>query len=63
MSAPSVATPRGSSVQVVRQMAQLLPDDSQRCECPVPPERANGVCNVDAMRITAADYTSGRRLL
>lgn len=53
---------RGTSVQIARPMAQLIDDAGNQCVCEVQPQ-LTGVCTADGMRVTAADYESGRRLL
>jgi hypothetical protein len=50
-------------VSIVRPLLQLLDDVGQDCHCPVPKGKSSGVCGVEAMRVTPADYASGRKLL
>ncbi len=63
MTAASVARARGRSVSIARPLLQLLDDVGQDCHCPVPKGKSSGVCGVEAMRVTPADYASGRKLL
>lgn len=57
-----MARVRGRSVGVVRPMVELVYADKGPCLCTTQPGWG-GVCTDAAMRVTSADYTSGRRLL
>lgn len=60
MTAP-LTRPQGASVMAVRPLAEVLPDDAQRCVCrSLPPDL---MCSPIAMRVTAADYTADGILL
>lgn len=61
MSPPPVVRLRGTSVQIPRPMVELV-EDKGPCLCTVQAGFA-GQCTADAMRVTAEDYASGRRLL